>query len=85
MAVCDALKLTLESDSWSELLEDMALAIDAILKEMLATNELDRFLRDHGWSLAAPLSNRLADVRFEIPFELIAAHRAKHDPQDCFR
>jgi hypothetical protein len=83
MAVCDALKLALESDSWSELLEDMALAIDALLKEMLATDELDRFLRDHGWTLAEPLSNRLADVQFEIPFEVIAAQRAKHDQQEC--
>ena len=80
VAVCDDLKITLESDSWSDLLEDMALAIDAILKDMFATNELDAFLREHGWSLAGPLPNRLAEIQFEIPFELIA-QRAKHDPQ----
>jgi hypothetical protein len=82
VAVCDALKITLESDSWSELLEDMALAIDAILKDMIATNELTEFLRGHGWTLAGPLPNRLAEIQFEIPFELIA-QRAKHDPQIC--
>jgi hypothetical protein len=82
VAVCDALKITLESDSWSDLLEDMALAIDAILKDMLATSELDRFLREHGWTLAGPLPNRLAEVQFEVPFEL-TAQRAKHDPQIC--
>src|SRR5579864_9518525 len=80
VAVCDALNITLESDSWSELLEDMALAIDAILKDMLATSELDRFLREHGWTLAGPLPNRLAELQFEVPFEL-TAQRAKHDPQ----
>jgi hypothetical protein len=80
VAVCDDLNITLESDSWSELLEDMAVAIDAILKDVLATSELDRFLREHGWTLAGPLPNRLAEVQFEVPFEL-TAQRAKHDPQ----
>lgn len=80
VAVCDALKITLESDSWSDLLEDMALAIDAILKDMFATNDLDPFLRERGWTFAGPLPNRLAEIQFEIPFELIA-EKAKHDPQ----
>jgi hypothetical protein len=81
VAVCDALKLTLESDSWSDLLEDMALAIDAILKEMFATNEFERFLRDRGWNVVGPIPNRLTDVQFEVPFEIAAAHLAKHGPQ----
>ena len=82
VAICDALKLTLESDNWSDLLEDMALAIDAILKEMFATNEFDRFLRDHGWNIVGPIPNRIADVQFEVPFEIAATQLAKHGPQE---
>lgn len=78
LAVCDALKITLEADTWSHLLEDMALAIDAILKEMFATNEFDHFLRDHGWNVVGPLPNQMTDVEFEVPFEIIASQLAQH-------
>ena len=82
VAVCDALKLTLEADTWSHLLEDMALAIDAILKEMFATNEFDKFLRDHGWSVVGPLPNQMTDVEFEVPFEIIASQMAQNGTPD---
>ena len=38
VAACDPLRITLQSKTWAELMEDMALSIDAIFKEMLKSN-----------------------------------------------
>lgn len=82
IAVCDPLKLTLQSDTWLELMEDMALAIDALMKEMVATHDLDRFLRDRGWTLIGPIPTETENVCFDIPF--LPSMTGSHDPQNCF-
>jgi len=77
IAHCQPLKITLESGNWSELLEDMTLAMDGVLKEMASTNELDRFLHDHGWTLMQQVPVHVSNVQFQIPFELLAQN-TKH-------
>jgi hypothetical protein len=51
--VGDPLKLTVQADTWAELMEDIGHTLDAMLRDLFRSNELDKFLRDH--SGLAPL------------------------------
>lgn len=51
VGICEPLKLTLQANTFSNLMEDMALTLDAIFKDLLSSNELDKFLRDKGLKL----------------------------------
>jgi predicted RNase H-like HicB family nuclease len=68
VAICDPLKLTVQADTWADLMEDIGHTLDALLKDLLSSNELDRFLRDQGWKLLAAIPTRPEDVRFDVPF-----------------
>ena len=68
VAVCDPLGLTVQGETWAELMEDIGHTLDALLKDLLSTNELNRFLSDHGWKLLAAIPNPPEDVRFDVPF-----------------
>ena len=70
VAACDALKITLQAETWAEMMEDISTAIDALLKEMLRSNELVAFLKDQGWVLqsGSTIPTRSQDVRFDVPF-----------------
>jgi hypothetical protein len=73
IAVCDPLKLTLQADTFYDLMEDIAISLDALLKDLLGDNELDRFLRERGWTAFSPIPARPKNVRFDVPFELVRA------------
>ena len=81
IAVSDALKITVQSETWGELMEDVAFTLDAILRDLLNSNELERFLRDRGWKLAGAIPNRQEDVRFDVPFlpAVIGSHGAQRE------
>ena len=69
VGVCDPLKLTVQSQTWAELMEDIAYALDAILNDLLASSELPQFLHDRGWELDGPLpGNTETNVHFDVPF-----------------
>lgn len=51
VAICDPLKLTIQSDTWANLMEDIAFTLDAIFRDLLSSNELNKFLKDKGWKL----------------------------------
>ena len=76
VAVCDPLGLTVQGETWAELMEDIGHTLDALLKDLLGTNELDKFFRDHGWTALSPIPRRPEDVRFDVPF--IPAMMASH-------
>jgi len=82
IAVCKPLKLTVQSDTWANLMEDIAHTLDMILKDLLAENELPRFLTEHGWTLVGPTPSRAEreNVRFDVPFFPAMGRRA-HDSQ----
>ena len=69
VAICEPLKITLQARSYSELMEDISLTLDAMMYDLLANNEFDRFMRDHGWQLQQAIpagspahANRLSRV-----------------------
>lgn len=67
IGVCEPLKITVQAETWSELMEDIGYTIDAMLQDLLSTNELNKFLRDHGWEMAGQIQPDRA-VRFDMPF-----------------
>lgn len=71
VGVCDPLRLTLQSETYADLMEDIGLALNAMLRDLLETNDLERFLRDHGWTLAGAIPANREDVRFDVPFFLL--------------
>ena len=68
VGICEPLKLTVQSSSWAELMEDIAQTLNAVLNDLLSSNELEHFLKDHGWVLTDALPRRPQDVRFDVPF-----------------
>ncbi len=68
IGVCDPLGLVLQGETWADLMEDIGLTLDAVLKDLLSTNELDKFLKDHGWRLMRAIPERRENLRFDFPF-----------------
>ena len=71
VAVCDPLKITLQATTYSELMEDIANSLDALLKDLLESHELERFMQDQGWRAAEPIPARPMDMRFDVPFSVV--------------
>lgn len=71
VAMCDPLKITLQAASWIELMEDISSSLDALLKDLLESQELDAFMREQGWSSLAPIPARPKGMRFDVPFSIL--------------
>ena len=71
LGVSDPLRLTLQAETYAELMEDIGLALDAMLRDLLESNDLERFLLDHGWTLTGTIPTRQEEVRFDVPFFLL--------------
>jgi hypothetical protein len=85
VAICDPLKITLQACSYQELMEDIAVSLDALLKDLIESNEFDQFMRDQGWRLLAPIPARPKDVKFDVPFSIVPLAMAGADgPQRVF-
>src|SRR5438477_3912260 len=78
IGVCDPLKLTIQSATWAELMEDIADALNSMLIDLIKSGELNRFMQDHGWKLLGeiPRDPHREDVRFDVPFlsSMMGAH-----------
>ncbi len=81
VAICKPLGLAIQSETWSNLMEDIALTLDAMLKDLLESNDLDKFLRDHGWTLVGSIPNRREDLHFDLPFfpVMMGSHGSKRN------
>ena len=73
VGVCEPLQLTVQSETWAELMEDIGLTLDAMFLDLLSTNELDRFLRDRGWT-AIGATKHSTQIQFDVPFVPSLAH-----------
>ena len=82
IAVCEPLKQTVSAQTWAELNESIAETLDLLIRELTEKNELESFLRTHGWTIASqqevPRSAR--NVRFDVPWKLVQRRRA-YDPE----
>lgn len=68
VAVCEPMKLTVQSHTWSELVEDISDALDLTFKDLLESGELTSFLQDRGWALLGTLPRTRKNVKFDVPF-----------------
>lgn len=67
------MNLVMEADSLDELHSVIEEAMQLLLVDLLRDNELDQFLREHGWRAQdIPVQARPEDVQFSVPWELIA-------------
>lgn len=72
IAICDELNLVLEADSEEELQGLIPEAMHLLMTDLLVDNEINQYLREKGWQ-ARNLPDRLdGDIKFDVPFELIA-------------
>ena len=84
IGICDPLRLTVQAATWAELMEDIGHTLDVMLRDLLSSRELEKFLRDHGWNLLGPIpAHSGKDIRFDVPF--IPALMTKHGPQGIVR
>ena len=79
IAICDPLKLTLQADTWANLMGDIAFTLDSIFKDLLSSKELDKFMKEHGWTLIRQIPHRQADIRFDLPFSPVMM--SSHDSE----
>jgi len=67
------MNLVMEADSLDELHSVIDEAMQLMLVDLMRDNELDQFLREHGWHAQdMPAQARPEDVQFNVPWELIA-------------
>jgi hypothetical protein len=71
IAICDPLKQTVSAETWAELNDSIAQTLDLLFRELLEKNELESFLRSHGWRFTQPLPDRRRNVRFDVPWKLV--------------
>ena len=72
IAVCEALKVTVEADTHTELRENIEDGLNLLFRSLLRDRELDRFLQMRGWTMLGEPPDDTEDVRFDVPIELIA-------------
>ena len=72
IGVCDPLNLVVEADSLDELHSVIEEALQLLLTDLLRDNELDQFLREHGWKAVNLPAKTPMDVQFNVPWHLIA-------------
>ncbi len=78
LAICEDLKLTMEGDTYQEMLENLSEGIQLLLVDLVKTGDFDRFLREKGWHKAPahiPANVTLRTVRFDIPMEIVASKK----------
>jgi predicted RNase H-like HicB family nuclease len=68
IGVCEPLQLTVQGDTYGDLMATISETLDAVLTDLMKSNELPRFLQSHGWALATPLPEKTKNVKFDVPF-----------------
>lgn len=77
VAVCDPLQITIEGDTYRELLENVSDSLHLLLITSLKEGNLEAFLRERGWSIQGE-RHADEDVFFDVPVELVR-QRALND------
>ncbi len=74
IAICDPLGLTIQSETYASLMEDIAETLNAMLHDLVSSNDLERFFRERGWQ-SGPIPRQSEGVWFDVPFVTRAADR----------
>lgn len=68
---CDALKLTAEGDTWSEMVSVITELHNEVFADLAQEGELEQFLQDRGWTHVAGQVIAGAPVAYDVPFQLM--------------
>ena len=83
IAVCDSIAQTVQASKFGELLETMNEALDSTFRELFLSGDLEKFLRERGWSTGSPVPRARKNVRFDMPFELKGVKRRDCEAAFC--
>jgi hypothetical protein len=73
VATCEPLALTIQSETWAMLMEDIAQTLNALFIDLLEDGELERFLSDRGFRVVGALPPEREDLWFDVPFNPLMA------------
>ena len=79
VAVCDPLKITLQAETWTDLVEDMIISLNALVLDLIESNEWEKFMRERGWLIVGQMPARPQNARFEVPFSILPFVGAQHE------
>lgn len=88
VGVCDALNLTVQSETWKHLMEDIGTSIDMVFDDLVENDNLEQFLERKGWSISmaeegtAPAASQ--ESRFDIPFIPTLVSTLDDQPETVF-
>jgi predicted RNase H-like HicB family nuclease len=71
VAVCGPFKITLQADTYPELLESMAEALNEMFSDLAREDEIEDFLKEHGWRIAGtlPPKQQRDALSFDLPIQ----------------
>ena len=74
VGACDTLELTVQSDSWPYLIEDISDAMQGLFETLLEDNQMDQFLNKHGWTMESDAQPTMSSPpQFAVPFRMSLA------------
>lgn len=80
VGVCDELGLTMQADTWAELMQAIGSTLEMLFKDLCEADEFDQFLREHGWEADGQID---ADAIIDMPF--LPTMAQAHDPASAVR
>jgi hypothetical protein len=86
IGVCDPLSLAVEADTLDELYSVMAEGTDLLMRDLLADNEIEQYIKERGWKISglsdAPNSDDvqidLSPIDWQFVRELHGIERRAH-------
>ena len=66
VGLCKDLGLTVQSQTWLELMEDIATSLQLMVDDLAATGDLEAFIKEKGWLTSEELVG--AEPTLDIPF-----------------
>lgn len=65
VGVCDEFGLTMQADTWAELMQAIGSILEMLFKDLCKTDELDQFLHEHGLVADGRIGS---DAIIDMPF-----------------
>ncbi len=72
IAESESLGLTLEAETYTELVTTIGEGVDLLMHDLAKSGELESFLKEHNWVATTPLPQHAKSVKFDIPWYLLA-------------
>jgi hypothetical protein len=72
IGICEPLRITLGGNSQADLVESIDDALQALMLDLCAHDEFEKFLRERGWRQLTPLPEKVDEAtRFNIPMDIL--------------